>query len=160
MRCFQISIIFAGITTVVRRAHRKFTERKQREAEEKRKLDKLAKEKAAEEARQKELIDEAQKRSKSLNKKEVQLQSDEQKLEEDYAVSTRMLESVNKQLTEGLEANDMVAVSVAKSLMQSACSMLREASIHRNEQSKIRTAIGSKRKSAFRKLMTAAKKKK
>ena len=114
MRCFQISIIFAGITTAVHQAHRKFTERKQREAEEQRKLDKIAKEKAAEEARQKELIDEAQKRNKSLNKKEVQLQPDEQKLEEDYAVSTCMLESVNKQLKEGLEANDMVAVSLAK----------------------------------------------
>ena len=95
-----------------------------------------------------------------MNKKEVQLQSDEQKLEEDYAVSTRMLESVNKQLKERLEANDMVAVSVTKSLMESACSKSKEASIHHNEQSKIRTAIGSKRKSAFRKLMKAAKKKK
>ena len=79
-----------------------------------------------------------------MNKKEVQPQSDEQKLEEDYAVSTRMLESANKQLKEGLEANKMVAVSVAKSLMESACSKLKEASIHGNEQSKIKTAIGSK----------------
>ena len=92
--------------------------------------------------------------------KSFQLQSDEQRLEEDYAVSTRMLESANKQLKEGLEANNMVAVSVAKSLMESACSKLKEASIHRNEKSKIRTVIGSKRKSAFRKLMKAAKKKK
>ena len=95
-----------------------------------------------------------------MNQKEVQLQSDEQKLEEDYAVATQKLESANKQLKEGLEANDMVAVSVAKSLKESACSKLKEASIHCNEQSKIRTAFGSKRKSAFRKLMKAAKKKK
>ena len=71
-----------------------------------------------------------------------------------------MLESANKQLKEGLVANDMVAASVAKSLMKSACSKLKEASIHPNEQSKIKTAIGSKRKSALRKLMKAAKKKK
>ena len=160
MRSFQISIIFPGITTAVRQAHLKFSERKQREAEEKRKLDKIAKEKAAEEARQKELIDEARKRNESLNKKEVQLQPDEQKLKEYYAVSTRMLESANKQFKEGLEGNNMVAASVTKSLMKSACSKLKEASIHRNEQSKIRTAIGSKIKSAFRKLMKAAKKKK
>ena len=151
---------FCRYKTAVCQAHTKFTERKQREAEEMRKLDKIAKEKAAEEARQKELIDEAQKRNESLNKKEVQLQADEQKREEDYAVSTRMLESANKQLKEGLEANDMVAVNVAKNLMESACSKLKEASIHRNEQWKVRTATGSKRKSAFRKLMKAARKKK
>ena len=147
---------FAEVTTAMRQAHMKYNERKEKEAEEKRRLQRIASDKAAEEAKQKAIIEEAKKRNDSIKKKEVQLQADEEKLDQEYQVSVRMLESANTQLEEALAAKDMVAVGVAKSLMDAARTKLKEASVHRTEQAKARSAIGCKRQSAFDKLMKAA----
>ena len=114
-----------------------------------------------EEEKQREIeLKKAEKRKGVLDKKEEQLKNDEEKLEKTFDVATRMLRSAQAQMDEAISNSDMVGVQVSCELIDAATKKLEVASKHREEQSKIRTDIGKKRKIAFNKLFKVAKKSK
>ena len=70
-----------------------------------------------------------------------------------------MLDSAENQLDTAIEKDDMVGIRVARELITNAKGQLKNAVLHRSEHLRLRDEIGSKRKSAFVKLMEGVKKK-
>ena len=143
----------------MRNAHALYVARKkEEEVQLKKKLD-LEKAQLEEEKRRQEDLKKAEARKTELDQREKNLQEDESKASEELQVAQELMKSANASLDAAIAEGDMVKIKSAREMHVMAEKKYAQFSEHKKAQDKARQSIGSKRKSAFDKLLNSSKKK-
>jgi hypothetical protein len=151
-------VVTKEMVSAVQHSHRLFMKRKEEENIEKRLGEQRQRQKAEEEKKEKERLEKVEKTKDCLEKKENKLEDDEKRAGEQLDIVERSLSDATASMKVAIATGDILGVSVASDMVESAIKRLGNAKMHRENQVKQRKKIGKRRESMMNVLLGNAKK--